>query len=236
MNTSNILTEFLVRSGKQTTSGWIDDTKLYNWLSMAHRWASGYKPWPFSEGRVSTTFATGAGSDSDEWIFEGIKADSIRIATVAGERLRKLNFDDYLIFKEEESDSSEKVCSDYGNIFYVNPNIGLSGTLVVYGQYIPANFDSTDGSENTVFTSTADDGNQAVIEEMIAYAYKRDGKRQEAINQHLLAKQILDELWQKVLNEQHAYQSHKDRGGMFQRIDVINGEGVEDNFFNENQF
>ena len=57
----DIITEVLVRGGKNTTSGWVTDTMLNNWVSMAHRWAAGYKPWPFSEGRVSTTFATGTG-------------------------------------------------------------------------------------------------------------------------------------------------------------------------------
>lgn len=235
MNTSNIITEFLVRSGKSTTSGWISDTMLNNWLSMAHRWASGYKPWPFSEGRTSTTFASGSGVNSDEYFFEGYKADSFRIMTIGNKRLRKLNFNDYLIMREESPDANDRVYSDFGNLVVINPQIDASGTLVAYGQYIPANFDATDGTENTVFSSTADDGNQAIVEEMISYAFKRDSKKQEAINQHLLAKQILDELWKRISDEQFNYQTHEDRGGMFRRIDIIEGN-YENEEFKRNQF
>jgi sarcosine oxidase delta subunit len=207
---------------------------LNNWVSQAHRWASGYKPWPFSEGRVSTTFASGSGANADEYNFEGYKADSFRIITIGNKRLQKLNFDDYLIMRENNSGTTDRVYTDFSNTLYINPGIDTSGTLVAYGQFIPANFDATDGTENTVFTSTADDGNQAIIEEMISYAYKRDGKKGEAVNQHLLAKQILDELWQRIRDEQFAYQSHKDRGGMFTRVDVLEGD-YEDGI-NEDQF
>jgi hypothetical protein len=230
----DIITEVLVRGGKNTTSGWVTDTMLNNWVSMAHRWAAGYKPWPFSEGRISTTFATGTGPNSDEYNFEGYKADSFRIITIGGKRLKKLNFDDYLIMRETEPDANDRVYSDFGGLVYINPQIGITGTTVAYGQYIPATFDATDLTENTIFT-TNDEGNQAIVEEMLSYVYKRDGKKQEAVNQHLLAKNILDELWKRIQDEQHAYQTHENRGGMWERIDVVEGN-YEDDDFNEDQW
>lgn|SRR3990167_9928910 len=235
MNIGTIRDEILVRTGKSTTSGWVSDTNLKNWIDQSHKWTAGYKPWPFTEGRLSTTFATGTGTNSDEWFFEGYKADSFRVMTIGGKRLRKLNFDDYLIFREEQPTGDDRVYSDRGNLVYINPNIDLSGTVTAYGQYTPASFDITDETLETVFTANNDDGNQAVIEEAIGYARKRDGDSQGSANQHLIAKNILDELWQKIKDEQALYQTHPDRGGLWERFDVLRGRGVDDDF-NENQF
>src|SRR3990167_4083415 len=57
----DIFTEVLVRNNRTTTDGFITDTNLKAWYRDAHVWASAYHKWPFSEGRVSTTFTTGGG-------------------------------------------------------------------------------------------------------------------------------------------------------------------------------
>lgn len=155
MDRGTLATEILVRSGKDTTSGWVTDTMLNDWLSQSHRWAGGYKPWPFSEGRTSTTYTTA----NETWDFEGYKADSL------------------------------------GN----------------------------------------DEGNQAIIEEALSYTFRRDGKAQESVERHLLAKQLLDELWKRVQDEQFAYQTHPDRGGQYRRFDVLKGS-VSDEILKRDQF
>jgi hypothetical protein len=231
MNRGNLATEVLVRSGKDTTSGWVTDTMLNDWLSQSHRFGAGYKKWPFTEGRTSTTFAT----TSETWDFEGYKADSFRIITVGDRRLQKLNFEDYLIFKEESPSADDRVYSDFGGLVYVNTGADVSGTMTAYGQYMPANFDATDDTTETVFSEGNDEGNQAVIEEAISYVFRRDGKAQESIERHLLAKQLLDELWKRVLEEQYAYQTHPDRGGQYRRFDVLKGS-VSDEILKRDQF
>ena len=235
MNSSNIITEVLVRSGKSTTSGWVTDTQLNNWIDQAHRWTAGYKKWPMTEGRIQTTFATGTGPNSDEWDFEGYKADSLRLMQIGGKRLEKLNYEDYLIYREEKPDGDKRYFSDIDGVVVINPRIDLSGTVTAWGQYMPANFDSNDGTQETVFSEGNDEGNQAIIEEMVGYAYKRDGKKQEAVNQHLLAKNLLDEMWQRIQDEQSRYQTQEERGGMWRRFDILRGRGVGDEF-SENQF
>jgi len=42
MTRSDILTEILVRSGKDTTSSWVSETHLENWINQSHRWGAGY--------------------------------------------------------------------------------------------------------------------------------------------------------------------------------------------------
>src|SRR3990167_171837 len=174
MTRGEIRTEILVRSGKDTTSAWTSEAILNDWVNQAHRWTGGYKPWVFTEGRTSTTWAA-----TEEWSFEGYKADSFRLLQVGGKRLTKLNFEDYQIFREEEPSSDERVFSDFGRLLFINPNIDLSGTLTAWGQYIPADIPDGDGadSDETVFTPNGDEGNQAIIEEVLSYISDRDMRR-----------------------------------------------------------
>lgn len=226
MNQGNIITEVLARTGKDTTSGWLSDTHLANWSSQSHKWAAGYKKWPFTEGRISTTF-----SATEEWDFEGYKADSFRLVQVGGKRLQKLNFEDYQIFKEESPTADDRVFSDFGGLVFINPLADVSGTLTAWGQYMPANFDSTDLTQDTVFSEGNDEGNQAVIEEMIGFIYKRDGREKDALQQHIIAKNLLDELYKRIQDEQFAYQTHEDRGGMFKSFDIFEGGTSKENQF-----
>lgn len=220
MTRGEIKLEILVRSGKDTTSAWLSEAFLNDWINQSHKWTAGYKPWPYTEGRISTTYTT-----TEEWSFEGYKADSFRFIQVGGKRLQKLNFEDYQIFREEQASADDRVYSDFGRLVYINPNIDTSGTLTAWGQYIPTDIPDGDGATaddmETVFTVGGDEGNQAIIEEVIGYIASRENKNQEAINRHLLAKNLLEELWKRVQDEQFAYQT-KDRG-MWKRIDVLSG-------------
>src|SRR3990167_9119874 len=92
---SDITTEVLVRSQQNTTSGHITDTMLNDWLTEKHRWAASFKKWPFTEGRVSTTFASLAtdedGNSRGEFP-EGWKPESIRQMKIDGKWVQKTGF------------------------------------------------------------------------------------------------------------------------------------------------
>lgn len=227
MTRGDIKTEILVRSGKDTTSAWISESFLNDWINQAHRWAAGYKKWPMTEGRTSTTYAS-----VEEWNFEGYRADSFRLLQVGGKRYQKLNFEDYQIYKEENPDGIEPIYSDYGNTLFINTVSGGSGTLTAYGQYMPA--DIPDGDENdnssTVFSSGNDEGNEAIVEKVLGFISKRERKADEAQLHEQNAKQTLEELWSRINAEQFQYQT-KDRG-MWESFDVIDGRNItsEDQF------
>ncbi len=207
---------------------------LKDWYTQANHWGAAYKKWPFTEGRIETTFAAGVGADSDEYNFEGYKADSFRIILIGGKRLRKLNFADYKIFREESPTDDERVWSDFGRVVYINPNIDVSGTLVAYGQYQPT-IDITDENGVTVFSDFDQEGNEAIVEKMSSYLKRRENLQQEAELHDTRASAKLEEIWKRVLDEQYAYQTHPDRGGMWERVDVIEGVFRED-IFRRDQF
>lgn len=227
----DIQDEILVRLEAGTaTSGLYTDTILNDWINQSHRWASGYRKWPFTEGKVSTTLSLD-GQDAQDYP-EGWKADSIRIVQIGGKRYQKLNYEDWLIFREDRASDDEKVYSDFARRLFVNPN-GASGTLAVFGQYTPAPIDVTDKGAITVFSNNEDEGNEAMLLEMISFAKTREGKPKEAEYWHRRAIEILNGIWERVGEEQFGY--HSKNRGMFKRIDVLEG-ALEDELLKRDQF
>ena len=230
--TGDILTEVLVRNNRSTTDGFITDQMLQDWTRQAHKWATAYHKWPFTEGRISTTYTTGGGQNQDEWFFEGYKSDSMRIMQIGGKRMTKLNFEDYQIQREEEPSSTERVFTDFGRTVFINPNSDVSGTLVAYVQYEPL-LDSTDLAATTIFSNYDEEGNEALVEKISGYLKRREHMTQEAELHDQRAAMKLEEIWKRVMDEQYAYKSSPERGGMWERIDVLNGDFNESS---ENQF
>lgn len=230
MNTGDIKSQVLVELGASTTLAYYTDTILDNWIDRAHKYVAGFHKWPFTEGRVSTTYT----SAEENSYPEGWKSDSIRIMQIGGKRIEKIAYNDYLIFREDNATATDKVFSDYGLLYYVNPNIGISGTTVLYGQYTPATLDATDPTTLTLFSNRAEECNYAIIEEVLSYAKFREQKDNEAQLKHEKAIEMLEGVWKKIQQEQFAYET-KNRS-MFKRIDVVNGTFQEDNLNRINQF
>ena len=227
--TGDIMTEVLVRNSITTTDTYITDAILQDWTRQAHKWAASQHKWPFTEGRVSTTFTT-----TEEWSFEGYKADSFRILQIGGKRLQKLDFANYQIFREEEPSASDRVFADFGRLVFINPNVDLSGTLTAWGQYEP-NLDPTDLTATTVFSNNNEEGNEALVEKMSSFLKRRQHLPDEAELHDARATGKLDEIWKRILDEQFAYQTHADSGGLFKRFDVLRGLG-NDELIRRDQF
>ncbi|MBI5573494.1 MAG: hypothetical protein HY919_02940 [Elusimicrobia bacterium] len=225
-NILDIQTEFLTRGARTTSSADISDAILNNWTRECYTAAASFKKWPFTEGRISTTFTS-----VEEWSFEGYRADSFRLMQIGGKRLQKLNFEDYQIFKEKSPSSEDRVYSDFGNLVFINPNIDLSGTLTAWGHYVPA-VDPTDKTAKTVFSDNEETGNDAIVELMLAKLKERDKLFDETIFHQKIAAHLLDNIWKQYQDEQFVYQTHTDRGGMFERFDVLGGS-VSDEILNE---
>lgn len=153
---------------------------------------------------------------------------------VGGKRLQKLNFEDYQIFREEQPDSDDRVYSDFGRTVFINPNADVSGSLVAWGQYEPI-LDVTDEAGTTIFSGYDEEGNEAIVEEILSYAKERQQKQTEAVNHHGKAVQILENIWKRIQDEQALYQTHPARGGWFKRINVVDGF-LDDEEFKRKQF
>lgn len=230
-NFNDIKNDVIVKLGISTTSAYYTDAILDDWVQQAERWATSYRKWPFSEGKIETTYT----SAKETWSFEGIKADSIRILQIGGKRFEKVTFEDYQIFKEEETSGSDKIFSDFGRELYVNTNTDASGTLVGWGQFAPIAIDPTEPTAETIFSNGDEEGNTAIVEEVLYYANLREEKMQQAEIHHVRATQILDNVFKNYLDEQFNYKTYKTRGGMFKRVDVVEGD-LRDDLFKRDQF
>lgn len=217
MNKTEIIAEVLVRLGADTTMAFYSDDMMSDWFLQALRWSARYKKWPFTEGKESTTYS----SSTEEYAYpEKWRPDGIRLLQVGGKRLQKLNFYDYQKYREDNSDGTDKVFTDYYDRYFINPNIGLSGTITVWGQYEPY-FDITDETGKTFFSNRADDGNEAVINRMISFAKEKEQKYQEHTLYLQKAQAILDGIWKDIQDEQAMYQA-KDTN-LWASFDAVNG-------------
>lgn len=231
-NIGDIQGEFLVRGNITTTSGFYTDTIINDWTRIAHDFAVGYKKWPFTEGRISTTYVADT-SDVGLAYPEGWKADSIRFLQVGGKRLKKVNFYDYQTFREDNVSANDRIFSDFGQLYFINPNADVSGTTTAWGQYTPI-IDPTDLSATTVFSLYGNEGNEAIVNEMMSYAMTKKEKTNEANNYHKKAQEILEGIWLRIGAEQSGYQPYEGEG-IWKRFDVLNG-GFREDIIKRNQW
>lgn len=224
-----IKSEVLVRLSATSTSGYYSDAILDSWINDAHRFASSYKKWPFTEGRVSTTYASLV-TDEDGMLVgeypEGWKSDSIRQMKIGGKLVEKKEFYQFQKFLEDYPSDTDRIFSDYSRRYYINPSIDLSGTVSVWGQYLPAELDTSVPDTETIFSNTEDEGNQAIVELILYYAYNRERQLNDAELHYNKAISILEGILKKIQDEQYAYQL-PDGDGMFERFDVVQG-GFDD--------
>lgn len=228
---TEIANQVLVRGGWSTTYT-VTSANLDLFIDRAHQFCAGYKKWPFTEGRVSTTFASLVTTEDGYLVGEypeGWKSDSIRLLKIGGNEIQKTAFYKFTKFLEDYPEDNERMFSDYARRYYINPRIDTSGTVSVWGQFTPASL----VDENTVFAGETE-GDEAIIEMSMSYVYKRLGEEQNALNHEKTSRNILEELWKKIEAEQYAYQTPPD-DGMFERFDVLEG-GFRDDLTNRDQF
>lgn len=253
-NYGDIRNDFLVKMNQSTTAAFYTEQIIKDWFDDAHFWAAAMHKWPFTEGRYSTTSAS-ATTNEDGWTAlqypEGFRTDSVRLMTVGGKRFDKKNFYKWQQFIQDNTSDTSKVFTDFNRTVYVNPNASdFSGTVTMWGQINVAEmaYDTSstgvgDPNATTIFTDIENDGNEAILEKMLSFAYQREksptsmvrGKMVSASAFHeSLAQAKLDAIWKRVAEEQYAYQDTLNEG-MFKRFDVTRG-GFKEDIFRRDQW
>lgn len=231
---NDIITEVLVRNNRTTTDSFVTDTMLQDWLRMANNYCTTFKKWPFSEVRDRSYAWTGAEEVDYTTFAVDYKADSIRMMQIGDKRVDKMNFEDYLIMREERPDANDRVFSDFGRVLYVNPRADVSGTMSVFGQYTPK-IDATDMTAVTAFSPYDEEGNEAIVEKMTGYLKRREHLPDEAELHDGRTDGKLIQVWEKIQAEQYKYKTGPDSEGMFKFFDVVEG-GYRNDLYNTNQF
>lgn len=236
--TGDIKSEVLVLLGVSTSQAYYTDAILNAWIDKAHKWAAAQYKWPFTQLKDVTQSFNGE-------VYQyptNFKSNSIRYLQVGGYRLDKLNYADYQIYREEQSNGKERVFTDFQRQYYINPYIDVGGTITAWGQATPATLDGTDPTATTVFTYSEEEGNEALVEKCMSYANTKEKAPVAFARGHLVsasalhdqnAQAILDGIWQRIKDEQFGYQT-KYRG-MWKRFDVLR-TGFRGELNKENQF
>lgn len=236
-NVGDILTEVLVRNNRTTTDGFITDSTLQGWVKDAHTWAAAQKKWPMTEGKSSTssssTVASAEGYTSLSYP-ENWKSDSVRLLTVGGKRFYKKNFYKFQSFMEDNSSDTSKIYTDFGRQLLINPNASdFSGTIVLWGQFGPI-LDVTDFTSLTIFSNADEQGNEAIVEKASEYLKRREHLEYEAQVHGQTALALLEQVSQKIGEEQFNYQDTLNEGWM-KRFDVLRG-GFKEDIFRRDQW
>ncbi len=203
---------------------------LSDWARQSITYVSSYRKWPATEGRISTTYASLTTNEDGYLVLnypEGWKTDTVRILTIGGKQLDKKVFNQFRKFLEDYSNTSDRICSDYNRQVFINPTIGISGTVTAWGQYSPF-IDTTDLTATTPFSGNEEEANEAIVEKMTSYLKLREHLPDEANLHDQRCAMKLDALWQRISDEQFAYQQPRGDYGMFSRLDVMDGSYNDD--------
>jgi len=223
--------EVLVRGAVDTTSSFITETMLRTWLGDAYIWAAAYHKWPFTE-YMDKSGAFTSGTETYAYPNIYFKTDSIRLMKIGSYLFDKKNFSDYLKYREDYPSGVDKIFSDFGRTLYINPNC-VTGTIYAFAQKTPISFLSwmtsygSEASASTVFSNYDEEGDDAIVEKTLSWMMKRKGDLKSAADYEGRATLLLEQVWQRIKDEQFGYQT-KDRS-LFKDFNIIEGDSSGDN-------
>ena len=216
----------------------IENNDLYNeieltrWLTLAKDLAYARHPWPMTEGRRE--IATVAGQEQYDYVTD-MKSDSIIYLTVNDKRYQKLLFEDYMKYKEDYDTGAEKYFTDRNRDIYINYLAqDFGNSIVCYCQVeVTGTISSTVSS--TVFTAAEPEADEAIVKLAFSMALGSEKEKNptKARIERTEALGILDDIWLKIAEQQHQYQT-KDRP-LFKRFNVLEG-GYESEIRSRKQF
>ena len=149
---SELQTLVFTRLGADTTSTYITEKNVRDWLNEAHIWASSYKKWPFTEYMDESGTYT-PGTSAYNYPNTNFKTDSIRFLLVGTTPFAKKIFSDFGQYFVDYPSGTDKIFTDYGRILYINPNC-VAGTIYTFGQLTPPTLGLVaSSSSSTVFNN-----------------------------------------------------------------------------------
>lgn len=120
-----------------------------------------------------------------------------------------LSFDDYLNWKEDFPDSTDKKWANQWRRFFVWPIPTAQGdnNITVWGIKVVASLSA--GSDTTVFSYSMPEANEAIQLEAVAILKSKSDDDKSAQFRSAEAKQILVVAWNKIAKEQAKYEKNQ---------------------------
>ena len=197
-------------------------------INRAYTKLAGLFRWPELEDAKKTSTV------KDQYYYDypdGWRTDSIWRLEIDGERYGEdpdgspLSYDDYLIFKEDESTSDEKKWATQQRRFFISPTPTTNGdyNISVWGIMIPDKL-SLD-ADVTIFSYHMPEMNEAIAIETVAMLKAKGGEKsteKQMVSSE--ANQIAIMAWNKIAREQAKYEKIQP---FFDVPDYFSDNGVE---------
>lgn len=174
-----------------------------------------YKPWDFSEGSKTATTVSDMLTAGYADYPTDFQSGSIYLLKINGYEYKKVLFQDYLKFQEDNPDSTERIWSEQKRFVFINPNAYTAGqTLDLYGKLMPPILD--EDSDLLPFSPDSDNyehsGNEAIVllAHSEALASEKKKNPQQAEIERGKAYQLLDLLW-KPFSDARSLLQNKNR-------------------------
>lgn len=180
-------------------------------INRAYRKVAGLFPWPeLQDAKKTSTQANQEYYDYPQnW-----RSNSIWKVVIDDVRYGEdpdgspLSFDDYLNWKEDYPDSTEKKWSNQWRRFFVWPIPTAQGdnNIHVWGIKVPSSL--SNDSDTTIFTYSTPEANEAIELEAVAILKSKTDEDKSAQFKSLEAKQILIGSWDKIKKEMAKYEKN----------------------------
>ena len=125
-----------------------------------------------------------------------------------------LSFDDYLNWKEDNPDSTDKKWANQWRRFFVWPVPTVLGSLVtginviqIWGIKVPSSL--SDDADTTIFSYSTPEANEAIELEAVAILKSKTDQEKSGEFRSVEAKQILVVSWAKIAKEQAKYEKNQ---------------------------
>ena len=180
-------------------------------INRAYRKAGGLFPWIELQDAKKTSTQT----DQEYYDYpSNWRSLSVWKLEVDGDRYGEdpdgspLSFDDYLNWKEDYPDSTDKKWANQWRRYFINPTPTTNGSnnIVIWGQMVTPTL-SADG-DTTIFSYSSSEGNEAIVLESVAILKSKGEQEKAGEFRSTEAKQILATLWGKVRQEQAKYEKN----------------------------
>ena len=191
------------------------DTDLGEFIKLGLIKAWDYKPWDFAEGsKTATTISDMLASGYADYP-QDIQSSSLYLLRIDGKEYKKLLFQDYLKFLEDNPNSTERVWSEQKRFVFINPNAYSAGQVLdMYGKLMPPIISGS--SDLLPFSPDTDNqehsGNEAIV--LLAYGEALSSEKKKNPQQGEIergkAYQLLDLIW-KPFEDARSYLQSKNR-------------------------
>lgn len=195
------------------------ETSIVLSLNRAKRKAEALFPWPELQDAKKTTTQSNFNYYDYPQTWRSNSIWKLTVTNSSGEEERygedpdgsPLTFDDFLNWKEDYPDSTDKKWANQERRYFISPtptftgnlNTGI-GVISVWG--IMTTEDLSEDADTTIFSYSMPEGNEAIVLEAVAILKAKGENEKSSEFKSLEAKQILAVAWQRIIKEKAKYE------------------------------